>query len=138
MYFLLGKMGQMIMGAYSTDFMTGYSSIIHVTLTGFGRFDAGDAVMDTQDLALFYYSILYFIAIFWTFNMYVAFGLKIYYESTLTVGFHSPTMKSGGKNFFLSTFFLLHNQNFYHRHGEVYIFLCPRKNLEEIGWHRRS
>jgi hypothetical protein len=97
------------MGAYSTDFRTGMTSIIHVTLTGFGRFDAGDAVMDKQDLALFYYGILYFIAIFWTFNMYVAFGLKIYYESILTIGFHSPSLKIGGKNFFLSNFFSFHN-----------------------------
>lgn len=138
MYFCLGRMGEIIMGAYSTDFATGTTSIIHVLLTGFGRFDAGDAVMDKEDLALLYYAILYFIAIFWTFNMYLAFGLKIYYESMLTVGFHSPTLKAGGKNFVLSNFFSFHNQNFYYRPGEVYIFLCPRQNLEEIGWHRGS
>jgi hypothetical protein len=137
-YFCLGKMGELIMGPYSTDFATPWSSMIHVTLTGFGRFNSGDGVMDKGDEALLYYSILYFIAIFWTFNMYLAFGLKIYYENMLMQGFHTPTLKGGGKHFVLSNFFSFHNQNFYHRPGEVYIFLCPRENLEEIGWHRRS
>ena len=128
-YWGLAKMGQSIIGAFSEDWHSGLTSMLAVTLSSFGRFYPGKSVVDSTNITLFFYSMLYFIALFWSFSMYMSFGLKIYYTSQKKIGYHAPTLTTGGKGSLLSNFFLGLVKNFSVRNVEVYIFLCPETTL---------
>lgn len=93
MYFVLSAMGRLCLGAFVEDFGKQHTSFINVVLTSLGRMTVGESLKHRHSLVIMYYSFQYIIGVFFTFNMYLAFGQKTYYEGCKQEGYFKPVLK---------------------------------------------
>lgn len=102
MYFILSSMGQLVLGKYVEDFGKKHTAFINVVQTSQGRMQVGNSINQDHQIVITYYFIQYVIGVFFTFNMYLAFGQRSYYDLIKKEGYHKEVIKRQKKSTFKS------------------------------------